>query len=386
MPIPRRDLLALSAAALIAPRARATPRPNWRRDFDAFVNDGLATTHTPGMSVAIVRGGTTAFAQGYGYADVETARHVSADSVFQIASVSKTVTATAMMMLWQEGRFRLDDPVAPLVDFPVVHPKFPDVPITFRHLFTHTSAISDEVYDPIDFRGQKPQPLRDFLASYLARGGRLYDPDKSWSSAKPGTQWNYSNVGVALLGHLAGRVNPEPLDVFTQKRLFAPLGMHDTAWRYEGIDDSRLALPYAFAGTHYQRLPHESYPDWPAGLLCSSANDFAKFLRIYTEAGRVDGRSYLTPETLRTMLAPDPVVLDPRRPDNRQALIWHLIDRKGAHLAGHHGGDRGASTVAMFDVERHIAVLAFANVTAEAAFGRFQNEIVFRLLDRERAD
>jgi CubicO group peptidase (beta-lactamase class C family) len=386
MPFPRRDVLTLSAAALIAPRAQAKSQANWRRDFDAFVSKGLATTHTPGMSVAIVRGGDTVFAQGYGYADVATERHVSAGSVFQIASVSKTVTATAMMMLWQEGHFKLDDPVAPLVDFPVVHPKFPDVPITFRHLFTHTSGISDDVYDPLDFSGQKPQPLRDFLASYLAPGGQLYNPDKSYSSARPGSHWSYSNVGVALLGYLAGRVSREPLDVFTKRRLFAPLGMRDTAWRYEGIADSRLALPYAFSGAHFRRLPRENYPDWPAGLLCTSAHDFAKFLRIYTEAGHVDGRSYLAPETLRAMLRPDPVVLDPKRPDNRQALIWHLIDRKGAHLAGHHGGDRGAATVAMFDFERHVAVLAFANRTPDADFGPFQNEVVFRLLDRARAD
>jgi CubicO group peptidase (beta-lactamase class C family) len=378
--VDRRRFLSLSASALVASQARA--KPDWRRDFDGFVADGLAANHTPGMSVAIVRAGKTVFAQGYGYADVEAARRVTADSVFQIASVSKTVTATAMMTLWQDGNFKLDDPVAPHLDFPLRHPKFPDVPITFRHLFTHTSGISDEVYDPIDFRGRTLQNLRDFLASYLAPGGALYDPDKSYSSAKPGTQWNYSNVAVALLGHLAERVGPEPLDVLTQKRLFAPLGMHDTAWRYQGVADARLAQPYDFAGAHYQRLPHESYPDWPAGLLCTSANDFAKFLRIYTEGGHINGRTYLAPETLRTILTPDPVVLDPKRLDNRQALIWHLIDRNGAHLAGHHGGDRGAATVAMLDFERHTAVLAFANITPGSDFGPFQNEVTFRLLDR----
>src|SRR5665213_2643207 len=222
----RRHFLSLTASSLIASQARAKPNANWQRDFDAFVVDGLATTQTPGMSVAIVRGGRTVFAQGYGYADIATARHVTADTVFQIASVSKTVTATAMMMLWQDQHFKLDDPVAPLLDFPVVHPKFPDTPITFRHLFTHTSGISDEVYGDLDFTGQTPPSLRNFLAGYLALGGRCYSTDKCWSGATPGTAWSYSNVAVALLGYLAGRVGPEPLDVLTQKRLFAPLGMH----------------------------------------------------------------------------------------------------------------------------------------------------------------
>jgi CubicO group peptidase (beta-lactamase class C family) len=225
----RRYFLGLTASALIARRAQAKPRANWNRDFNAFVGDGLATTSTPGMSIAIVRGGRTVFSQGYGYADVEAARRVSADTVFQIASVSKTITATAMMMLWQDGRFKLDDPIAPLLDFPLTHPKFPDVPVTFRHLFTHTSGISDEVYGDLDFTGQTPPSLRDFLAGYLASGGRWYSADKCWSGAKPGAVWSYSNVAVALLGYLAGRIGPDRLDAVTQKRIFAPLGMHCTA-------------------------------------------------------------------------------------------------------------------------------------------------------------
>ncbi|HTT98050.1 MAG TPA: serine hydrolase domain-containing protein [Rhizomicrobium sp.] len=378
----RRSFLALSAAALIAPRAYAGTGRNWRRDFEAFVKDGLAMTNTPGLSVAIVRGGKAVFAQGFGYADVEHARRATADTVFQIASVSKTVTATAMMMLWQDGRFKLDDPVAPLLDFPLKHPKFPDAPVTFRHLFTHTSGISDEVYGDLDFTGQTPPPLRDFLAAYLAPGGRWYSADKSWSTAKPGTAWSYSNVAVALLGYLAGRVGPDPLDVVTQKRIFAPLGMHNTAWRYEGIADNDLAQPYAFENARYKRIAHQTYPDWPAGLLCTSSNDFAKFLRIYTEGGRVDGRTYLTQDALKAMLTPDPVVMDSRHPDHKQGLIWQLFERNGAHLAGHHGGDPGAASVAVFDAERHVAVLVFANIDDNRAFRPFQNEVTFRLLDR----
>jgi CubicO group peptidase (beta-lactamase class C family) len=378
----RRHFMGLAASALIARQAQTKRNAYWRHDFDTFVDDGLAMTSTPGMSVAIVRSGQTAFAQGYGYADVEAARRVTADTVFQIASVSKTVTATAMMMLWQDGRFKLDDPVSPLLDFPLKHPKFPDVPVMFRHLFTHTSGISDEVYGDLDFTGQTTPSLRNFLAGYLAPGGRWYAADKCWSDPKPGAAWSYSNVAVALLGYLAQRVGPEPLDVLTQKRIFTPLGMHNTAWRYEGIADNKLAQPYAFESAHYHRIPHQTYPDWPAGLLCTSANDFAKFLRIYAEGGRVDGRTYLTQDTLKAMLTPDPVVMDPKHLDHRQGLIWQLFDRNGARLAGHHGGDPGAASVAVFDFVRHTAVLAFANIGDNHTFKSFQNDVTFRLLDR----
>jgi hypothetical protein len=82
------------------------------------------------------------------------------------------------------------------------------------------------------------------------------------------------------------------------------------------------------------------------------------------------------------MLTPDPVVMDPKHPDHRQGLIWQLFDWKGAHLAGHHGGDPGAASVAVFDFERHTAALAFANIDDNQRFRPFQNDITFRLLER----
>ena len=378
----RRNFLALSASALIAPKAWAGAHASWSRDFENFVADGLAATNTPGMSVAMVRGGRTLFAQGYGYAEVETARRVTADTVFQIASVSKTVTGTAMMMLWQDGCFKLDDPIAPHLDFAVAHPKFPDVPITFRHLFTHTSGISDGVYDMLEFTPATTPPLRDFLASYLSPGGRLFDAAKSYLAGKPGTEWSYSNVAVALLGYLAGRVSRNPLDVVTQTRLFAPLGLHNTAWRYAGIGDDRLALPYEFAGTRFHRLPHATYPDWPAGLLCTSANDFAKFLAIYTQNGSTGSRRVLRPGTIAAMFAPDPVLPSKDHPEIRQGLIWRLRPWRHDRVASHNGGDAGAAAVAVIDIDRHTAALAFANISEGQSFPRFQKEVIERLLDK----
>ncbi len=382
-PLHRRDFLALSAAALAAPAARAaTP---WSRDFGDFVAEGLATTNTPGMSVAIVRQGRTVFSAGYGYGDVEKARRVSADSVFQIASVSKTVTGLAMMMLWEDGRFRLDDAIAPHIDFAVAHPKFPDVPITFRHQFTHTSGISDAVYDTLEFTDATTPPLRAFLASYLSPGGRFYDADKGYAAAKPGTAWSYSNVAVALLGYLAGRIGRrEPLDAITATRLFAPLGLRNTAWRYAGITDGQLALPYVFQDARFHRLPRETYPDWPAGLLCTSANDFAKILAIYTQDGTVGGHRFVKPETLATMFTPDAVLPAKDHPEIRQGLIWRLREWGGDRVASHNGGDAGAATVAVIDRDRRSAVLAFANISQGPNFAPFQKEVAERLLEKAR--
>jgi CubicO group peptidase (beta-lactamase class C family) len=375
----RRNFLALSGAALIACPAWAKSDTNWSREFGEHASDQLALTNTPGMSVAMVQGGRTTFSAGYGYADVEKARHVRPDTIFQIASVSKTVTATALMLLWQDGAFKLEDPVAPHLDFKVVHPKFSDVPITFRQLFTHTSGISDAVYDELDFSTGDLPSLRDFLTAYLVPGGKYYDAAKCFSGSRPSTAWSYSNVGAALLGHLGEKLSGKSFDVLTRERIFAPLGMHDTSWRYEGVRDDRLAQPYDFVDAKFKRLPRTGYPDWPAGLLCTSANDFAKFLASYTQA------SLLKSDTIKLMFAPDPVVMNPKSPNLHQGLIWELASLGGDTIAMHPGGDPGASTLAAIDAAHGTAALCFMNITPTKDKMPLEKEVVRRLLEKANA-
>jgi CubicO group peptidase (beta-lactamase class C family) len=366
----RRKFLALSGAALLASPAQGADAN--RESLAGDIADRLAATHTPGIGVAMVKAGHPAFVQGYGYGDVEKARHVTPETIFQIASVSKTVTATALMLLWQDGAFRLDDPVAPHLDFAVASPAFPNVPVTFRQLLTHTSGISDAVYDKLDFSTGDLPPLRDFLEAYLVPGGKCYDARNSWSAAKPGTAWSYSNVAVALLGYLGGRLSGRPFETFTRERIFQPLGMNATSWRYEGVSDARLAQPYGFADARFKRLPRARYPDWPAGLLCTSPNDFALFLASHYKA------SLLKPETIRTMFTPDPVIVNPQS-RIKQGLIWELTPMGGSSIALHTGGDPGVTSFAAIDTTHGTAALCFANVTPDKDKSQFEKEVIRRL-------
>jgi CubicO group peptidase (beta-lactamase class C family) len=232
--VSRRDLLLASTCLMFSSPSLVAEQANgrWRRDFDRFVEDGLARVKVPGLGVAMIRKDRTLFAGGYGLADVKNRIPVTADSAFHVASVSKLVTATAMMQLQEVGFYQLDDPIGRYLDFEVVNPKFLDRPITFRHLYTHTSSISDDVEDAtsaFQVAGDPTLPLREFLAGYLSPGGRWYDPKKTFTDAAPGEKWQYSNVGIGLLGYLAGRVGTVSLDPLAQQQLFDPLGMHNTS-------------------------------------------------------------------------------------------------------------------------------------------------------------
>jgi CubicO group peptidase (beta-lactamase class C family) len=251
---------------------------------------------------------------------------------------------------------------------------------TFRHLYMHTSSISDEVEDAtsaFQIAGDPTLPLEEFLAGYLSPGGRWYDPKKTFIDAAPGATWQYSNVGIGLLGYLAGRVGSVPLDPFTKQRLFDPLQMHNTSWKISGIH-KQLVKPYEYAANEFRELPPSGYPDWPAGMLRSSPRDFARFLTIFTNQGRVEGKRYLGHETLRTFLDATPIPTS-TGVSYQQGLVWEIRGVGDDLIMEHAGIDPGTTTLASV---KPTAALVFANVTGHKELGRFMRDAIERLHDK----
>jgi CubicO group peptidase (beta-lactamase class C family) len=378
----RRDLLLASTCLMFSPPLLIAEETNgrWRRDFDRFIQDGLARVKVPGLGVAMIRKDRTLFAGGYGLADVKNRIPVTADSAFHMASVSKLVTATAMMQLQEAGLYQLDDPIGRYLDFEVVNPKFLDKPITFRHLYMHTSGIADDVEDAtsaFQVAGDPTLSLEEFLKGYLPPGGRWYDAKKTFTDAAPGEVWQYSNVGIGLLGYLAGRVGTVSLDPLTKQQLFDPLQMHNTSWKISGIH-KQLVKPYEYAANEFKELPPTGYPDWPAGMLRTSPRDFARFLTIFTNEGRVDGKRYLRNETLRTFLDATPIATM-TGVSYLQGLVWEIRGMGDDLIVEHAGIDPGATTLASVKPNKGTAALVFANVTGHKELGRFMRETIERL-------
>ena len=381
----RREVLSLGSAMLGLPSAWALPTPvdsRWEQDFGDFINDGMKKAKIPGLGIAMLRHGQTLFVQGYGFANVTAKTPVTANTSFHIASVSKVVTGTAMMMLLEQGAYCLDDPIRKYLDFPVVHPQFPEIPITFRELFTHTSGISEAVYYKTPeflVAGDPSLPLRDFLTGYLSVGGRWYEADGSFTPFKPGAKWQYSSVAIALLGYLASRVGTQSLDTLTRDHLFQPLRMTNTAWKFAEVLPTHLAVPYEYVEGQFRPLPPTGYPDWPAGMLRTSPRDFARFLTLFTNLGIVDNFRYMKKATVELFFTTQPVSVSATEPAVSQALIWRLRNRGAERVAEQAGGDPGAASVASVDLPRGTGALAFANIALTEPVGAFLGEIITRL-------
>ncbi|MEV6805004.1 serine hydrolase domain-containing protein [Streptomyces sp. NPDC051132] len=285
------------------------------RHFARHVDEG----RLPGYLVAVARGGRVAHLTVYGLRDVAAGLPVEPDTLWRIYSMTKPVTAVAVLMLAQEGRLSLDDPVdrhLPAFAAPRVYTGGTGAgmrtrpaagPILIRQLLTHTAGLTfgfyhrhpvDELYRAAGLEYAVP-PGKD-----LAETVELYA--RMPLQFDPGTRWNYS-VASNVLGRVIEVVSGQPLDAFFAERILGPLGMTDTGFHLAPGQQERLAELYGetdeggiepIAG-----LPVQGRPRFLSGSggLVSSAHDYHRFMELLRRGGELDGIRLLSPGTLALM-------------------------------------------------------------------------------------
>ncbi len=314
-------------------------------DLESCLSKYMTSGHLPGLSACLVKNQRIAWCGSVGLANIEKQVKVTEHTPFLLASVSKTITATAMMRLWEDGVYRLDDKIADLLDFTVKNPRF-STPITYRHLLTHGSSIIDDwnIIDTYYRYDTDPQvSLGDTLKGYFSAANQA----TIYSANQPGSVNEYSNIGLDLLGFLLEALSGEDFAENCRKNIFVPLEMKDTSWWLRDFPDrDRLAMPYVFQNSRLTPTGHVTFSDYPSGGLRSSAYDLARFLLAYLQSGALEGYQLLKKETIAEMMKPQFQNLEGST--YSQGLVWFLFSEGGQSYAEHSGSESGAATQIFF--------------------------------------
>ncbi len=341
-------------------------------NIDSFITATMSTTNVPGLSACIVRDGEIIWKGAYGYADIANNIEVTDSTLFKIASLSKTITGAALMQLWEAGLFELDDNINDyLNDFQVHIPNYYSNPITFRMLLTHTSSIADNgglLGSLVTWGGDSPITLDSLLKNYFTPGGIYYNSALNFVNAAPGTVWQYSNVGSALIGYLVETISGKSFEQYCQDSIFIPLGMDETSWFLSNLNTNHIALPYSYSGGSYHSYGHYGMVTYPAGQLRTSAVQFARHLISFMQKGQIDGIRILdssSVELMRTIQFPNL--------NNEQGLIWFIyqytVPSFGTYtFCGHNGSSYGVRTGMDFTLEpdANTGVIVLTNSESDA--------------------
>lgn len=325
-------------------------------DFEEYLTDEMDNQEIPAMSVLIFREGEVLYEEYFGKSNLEDDIPLENDHLFLMASVSKVVTATALLQLEEEGLFELDDKINDYLSFNVISPSHPTTDITFRMLLTHTSGIedSDALYDQYYYGEDSPTSLSFYIKNYLAVEGDYYDSSDNFYGFKPGTKHEYTNAGNALIGVLVEEISGIEFNLYCKENIFNPLNMSNTFWRLDEISQT-IVTPYDFEDGEQVEYEHYSFTDYPNGALRTTAQDMFKFLSAFTQGGRSNDYQLLSQSTIDAMLTPQIPTID-----NEVGLHLFLMDDDYS-LWGHDGGDFGVATVMAFNPTTKTGAIIFTN-------------------------
>ncbi|MEO6168828.1 MAG: serine hydrolase domain-containing protein [Chitinophagales bacterium] len=274
-----------------------------------------------GMSVVEVCDGQINFSKGYGLADYDDNVPVTDNTLYRIASLSKSVTATALMILYDQGLFGLDDDINTYLGYSIRNWHYPNDPITFRTLLSHTSSIVDgSKYDNFlsATYAQNPPPS---ISTYFVSGGSYYTSN-IFLNKKPGTYFTYSNSNFGLIGTLIEKISGVRFDVFCKQNIFDPLEITASFNIQDLPDISDVAVLYRYLGNNWVPqadnyngvmppplnlsqyvIGNNGFIFGPQGGLRVSANGLAAFMLMHANDGTYNNTTILQSATAQLMHA-----------------------------------------------------------------------------------
>ena len=329
--------------------------------IDDMCKEAVLNGEIPGVVALVARNGKIVYHKAFGMADNTSGRSLKPDDIFRIASQSKAITATAVMMLWEEGKFFMDDPISKYI------PEFKNLQvldtfqkddtsyttiaargeITIHHLLTHTSGIGYGVLDK-DWRFRMIYQKAGISTGLSTEDISIEEFVKNLAKLplhhNPGEKYTYG-FGLDVLGYFIEVISGMPLDVFLKERLFDPLGMNDT-WFYLPEDKAKrlVSLQTKSDEGEWIQLPTTDQ-DWSpvkgarrlfsgGGGLCSTAKDYAMFLQMYLNGGELNGIRFLSRTTVQKIMVNQIGDLWGENPEGYYGLVFAVKTKEGQDKYG----------------------------------------------------
>lgn len=341
--------------------AEAGISPERLSRIDKMCETAVKEGHVPGVVALVARNGKIVHWKAYGMASSQQKRKMQRDDIFRIASQSKAITSTAVMMLWEEARFRLDDPISKYIPefrnprvlktFSYSDTTWTGEPaateITIRQLLSHTSGIGYGVIDG-DERMKMIYQKAGITDLYTTEKITIEESVKKLAALplhhNPGEEFTYSE-GLDVLGYFIEIVSGMPFDEFLRTHIFDPLGMNDT-WFYlpedkagrlvdvqHMVDGKWKKFPVTFYDTDYPVKGAKTFFSGGAGL-SSTARDYAVLLQMYLNGGEYNGTRLLSRTTVDYIMANQIGDVWGKEADSHFGLAFSVVNPAGQDSGG----------------------------------------------------
>ena len=329
--------------------------------IDKMCEQEVANGNVPGIVSLVARNGKIVHWKAYGMAENQTGRKMERDAIFRIASQSKAITSTAVMMLWEEGKFKLDDPISKYIPefknqqvlktFQYSDTTWTGEPvkneITIRNLLTHTSGIGYGIIDG-DERFKMIYAKAGVTDLFTTEKITIAESVKKLAKLplhhNPGESFTYSE-GLDVLGYFIEVVSGMSFDEFLKTHIFDPLGMNDTRFYFpdekakrlvavqQKVDGNWEKYPVTFYDTDYPVKGAKSFFSGGAGL-SSTAKDYATFLQMYLNGGEYNGVRILSRTTVDIILSNQLGDIRGDKSDSQYGLAFGLVTQSGQNKGG----------------------------------------------------
>ena len=347
------------------------------RIFDFKMKTLMKIGQCPSLSTCIVKNNSIAWSKSYGYSNVYSRKKATNNTIYMTSSVTKPITATAILQLYERGLIDLDDDVNDYMPFNFRNPNFPDKNITFRILLSHRAGIYD--YCIFDMKGlpylyssfPNYNELGNWIKQTLTPTGKYYKPEY-WVNITLDEKGYYSNIGYLVLGYLIGEITNSTFKEYVKNNIFEPLEMNDSCFHTYNINQSKKATSYIHRFGIYLPLPDYYHCGFAsvAGMK-TTVEDLSHFLIANMNKGIYKGTRILNESTVELMHndiypadtehSPLPEMLKKHK-ERTYGLGWFSCKWfEGTKAQGHAGLSAGTTAFMMMNESTNTGFIALSN-------------------------